>query len=78
MKNIKRTFGAAFTILGIIGLIYTGFEFIKRSTTNSVLIVIGVVAILFFVTGIECLVKNRRSRLGLRRYAKRAHLSHRR
>lgn len=55
--NVKRTFGTALTILGIMGLIYTGYELINRSTAYITLIVIGVIALIFFTAGIG-LVKN--------------------
>ncbi|MES2809635.1 MAG: hypothetical protein V4619_13480 [Bacteroidota bacterium] len=55
--NVKRTFGTVLTILGIIGLIYTGFSIIQRSGDTTALIVIGIIAIMFFFTGIG-LVKN--------------------
>lgn len=55
--NVKRTFGTILTILGIIGLIYTGIAIIQRSGDAVTLIVIGIIAIIFFLTGIS-LVKN--------------------
>ena len=51
--NLKRTFGAILTMLGIIGLIYTGIEIIKHSAQFTTLIVVGVISILFFFSGIS-------------------------
>ena len=51
--NLKRTFGAILTVLGIVGLIYTGIGIINRSGGYTTLIVIGIVAIIFFFTGIS-------------------------
>ncbi|GAA4101801.1 hypothetical protein [Mucilaginibacter panaciglaebae] len=55
--NVKRTFGTILTILGIIGLIYTGVSIIQRSGDFTNLTVIGIIAIIFFFTGIS-LVRN--------------------
>lgn len=55
--NMKRTFGAILTILGIIGLIYTGAMIINHSGGTTTLIVIGVIGIIFFTSGIG-LVRN--------------------
>ncbi|CAM3885945.1 hypothetical protein MUGA111182_15370 [Mucilaginibacter galii] len=55
--NLKRTFGAILTILGIIGLIYTGIQIIQHSSNVTNLIVIGVIAIIFFFSGMG-LVRN--------------------
>lgn len=55
--NVKRTFGTVLTILGIIGLIYTGYELINNSTAYTTLIVVGLIALIFFTSGIG-LVKN--------------------
>ena len=57
IMNVKRTFGTILTILGIIGLIYTGIAIIQRSGDTVTLIVVGIIAIIFFLTGIS-LVKN--------------------
>ncbi|MDB5123807.1 MAG: hypothetical protein JWP94_1936 [Mucilaginibacter sp.] len=51
--NLKRVFGAILTILGIIGLIYTGFGVINHSGDITVLVVVGILAIIFFFTGIS-------------------------
>lgn len=55
--NVKRIFGSILTILGIEGLIYTGNGLIKRYETNMTLIVVAVIALLFFLSGIG-LIKN--------------------
>lgn len=55
--NVKRTFGTILTILGIIGLIYTGVEIIQRDGNAVNLTVIGVISLIFFLTGIG-LVRN--------------------
>jgi len=55
--NLKRTFGAILTVLGIIGLIYTGLGVINHSSQTTTLIVVGIISILFFFTGIS-LVRN--------------------
>lgn len=55
--NVKRTFGALLTILGIVGLIYTGYELISKSTAYTTLGVVGVLGLIFFFSGIG-LVKN--------------------
>ena len=51
--NLKRTFGAILTVLGIVGLIYAGVGVINRTSGATTLIVIGVIAIMFFFTGIS-------------------------
>jgi uncharacterized membrane protein len=51
--NVKRTFGTILTILGIIGLIYTGISIIQHSGGVTTLTVVGIIAILFFFTGIS-------------------------
>lgn len=55
--NLKRTFGAVLTILGIIGLIYTGMQIINHTGQATTQIVVGLIAIIFFFTGIS-LVRN--------------------
>ncbi|MFD2148498.1 hypothetical protein [Mucilaginibacter antarcticus] len=55
--NVKRTFGTILTILGIIGLIYTGVNIISHADNYTTLVVIGVISIIFFFTGIS-LVRN--------------------
>ncbi|MDR3696954.1 hypothetical protein [Mucilaginibacter sp.] len=51
--NLKRTFGAILTVLGIIGLIYTGIGIINHSGNYTTLTVVGVITIIFFFTGIS-------------------------
>jgi len=58
--NLKRTFGALLTILGIGGLIYTAVVFTNTSGGTrdvKLLIVYGVLGLIFFMTGIS-LVRN--------------------
>jgi len=50
--NLKRTFGAILTILGIIGLIYTGANIIDHTAHFTTLAVVGIISILFFFSGI--------------------------
>ncbi|WP_295648074.1 hypothetical protein [uncultured Mucilaginibacter sp.] len=51
--NLKRTFGAILTVLGIAGLIYTGISIIQHSGQYTTLIVVGIIAVLFFFSGIS-------------------------
>ena len=51
--NLKRTFGAILTVLGIIGLIYAGIGIIQHSSGATTLIVVGAIALLFFFSGIS-------------------------
>lgn len=51
--NLKRVFGAILTILGIAGLIYTGIGVINRSGEMTVLVVVGILGLIFFFTGIS-------------------------
>jgi len=55
--NVKRTFGTILTILGIVGLIYTGYELIGKSKDYTTLAVVGVIGLIFFFAGIG-LVRN--------------------
>lgn len=57
IMNVKRIFGTILTVLGIVGLIYTGYELIMRSNAYTNLAVVGVLALIFFSSGIS-LVKN--------------------
>lgn len=52
--NLKRTFGAILTILGIIGLIYAAYIFAGTSGNQSIktAIIYGVLGLLFFISGI--------------------------
>ena len=53
--NLKRTFGAILTILGIVGLIYAAYIFANTPTgeqnikTTSIY---GVLGLIFFISGI--------------------------
>ncbi|TWI99333.1 hypothetical protein JN11_02650 [Mucilaginibacter frigoritolerans] len=51
--NLKRTFGAILTVLGIIGLIFTGVGIINHNAQITTLIVVGIIGVLFFFTGIS-------------------------
>lgn len=51
--NLKRTFGAILTILGVVGLIYTAISVIQSSGEIRTSIVLGILGIIFFVTGIS-------------------------
>jgi len=55
--NVKRTFGVVLTVLGIIGLIYTGAEIINHSGSVTTLVVVGIIALIFFFSGMG-LVRN--------------------
>jgi uncharacterized membrane protein len=57
IMNVKRIFGTVLTILGVIGLIYAGYGFVKHSIQSRELIVAGIIGLIFFVSGIG-LVKN--------------------
>jgi hypothetical protein len=58
--NIKRTFGAILTILGIGGLIYTAVAFNSAPGQNTrLLLTFGSLGLLFFVSGIG-LIRNTR------------------
>ena len=50
--NLKRTFGAILTILGIIGLIYAGASIIQHSAAYTSITVFGIIGLLFFFAGI--------------------------
>lgn len=51
--NLKRTFGAVLTILGIVGLIYTAVSFVQQSGDTRTVITLGVLGVIFFFTGIS-------------------------
>ncbi len=55
--NLKRTFGAILTVLGIIGLIYAGISVIQHSGNATTMIVVSLISLLFFFSGIS-LVRN--------------------
>ena len=51
--NLKRTFGAILTVLGIIGLIYTGINVVNHTGQVTTEVVVGIIAVMFFFTGIS-------------------------
>ncbi len=51
--NLKRTFGAILTVLGIVGLIYAATCIIQHSSQFTAITVVGIVGILFFFSGIS-------------------------
>ncbi|KQT18139.1 hypothetical protein ASG31_05240 [Chryseobacterium sp. Leaf404] len=57
--NVKRTFGTILTLLGIAGLLYTGYLLLQKSEAYTTMGVIGVIGLIFFSAGIG-LVKNTR------------------
>lgn len=50
--NLKRTFGAILTTLGVIGLIYTGINIIQHGVHATTLFVVGLLGLIFFFSGI--------------------------
>jgi len=55
--NVKRIFGTILTVLGIGGLIYTGTLVVQQSTQVRALIVVGIIGLIFFSSGIS-LIRN--------------------
>lgn len=55
--NVKRIFGTILTILGIGGLIYTGTMVVQQSGSARELIVVGIIGLIFFISGIS-LIRN--------------------
>ncbi len=55
--NVKRIFGTILTILGVAGLIWAGAGFVNHSVQTRELIVLGIIGVIFFVSGIS-LVRN--------------------
>ena len=51
--NMKRTFGALLTLLGIVGLIYAGVAIINKSAAATNIIVFAIIGLLFFFSGIS-------------------------
>jgi uncharacterized membrane protein len=51
--NLKRTFGTVLTILGIAGLIFTGINIIQHNSKATTIIVVGIIGLLFFYSGIS-------------------------
>jgi uncharacterized membrane protein len=50
--NLKRLFGAILTTLGIIGLIYGAYVFMQGTQNWKSLIVISILGLIFFSSGI--------------------------
>ncbi len=50
---MKRTFGGILTVLGIIGIIYGAYSFIQHTGESRSVIVVAIVGIIFFFTGIS-------------------------
>lgn len=56
--NLKKTFGTILTVLGIAGLIYTGYAALNGGGSGvTSMIVFGILGFIFFIYGIS-LVKN--------------------
>lgn len=60
--NLKRTFGAILTILGIVGLIYAAYIFAatslgEQSVKNA--IIYAVLGLIFFISGIGLVKKTK-------------------
>jgi len=51
--NLKRTFGVILTVLGIIALIFTGINIIQHNSGITTLVVVGIIGLLFFFSGIS-------------------------
>ena len=54
--NLKRTFGALLTVLGIVGLIYAAVIFVNTSggaKNIKTLIIYGMLGLVFFLSGIN-------------------------
>ncbi|RYU97061.1 hypothetical protein [Emticicia agri] len=54
--NLKRTFGALLTVLGIVGLIYAAVIFVNASggaKNIKSLIIYGLLGLVFFLSGIN-------------------------
>jgi uncharacterized membrane protein len=54
--NLKRTFGAILTILGIVGLIYGAVLFVNTGGGTrdiKALIIYGILGLIFFISGIS-------------------------
>lgn len=59
--NVKRIFGTVLTVLGIAGLIYTGAAVVQQSEQVRELIVVGIIGLIFFASGIS-LIRNTRDK----------------
>lgn len=55
--DLKKTFGFILTILGIAGLVFTGYSVMKGGSGLTELLVFGILGFIFFTYGIS-LVKN--------------------
>lgn len=55
--NVKRIFGTILTVLGIGGLIYAGAQFVQQNIQVRELLVVGIIGLLFFISGIS-LIRN--------------------
>ena len=53
IMNVKRTFGTILTLLGVIGLIYTGITIIQHGAHFTTLAIVGIISLLFFYSGIN-------------------------
>ena len=51
--NIKRTFGAILTVLGIIGLIYAAITIMNHTGGATNIVVVAIISLLFFFSGIS-------------------------
>ena len=51
--NMKRTFGAILTVLGIVAFLYAAYTVINHSVKVTNIIVIAVIGVLFFFPGIS-------------------------
>ena len=51
--NLKRTFGAILTILGIGGLIYTAYSVMQGGEGIKGMVVYGIIGLIFFLSGIS-------------------------
>jgi uncharacterized membrane protein len=59
--NVKRIFGTILTVLGIGGLVYTGAMVIQESVQIREIIVVGIIGLIFFMSGIS-LIRNTRDK----------------
>lgn len=55
--NVKRIFGTILTLLGVAGLVWAGVGFVNHNMQARELIVVGIIGVLFFGSGIG-LVRN--------------------
>jgi len=60
--NLKRTFGAVLTVLGIISLIYAAYVFMNtggKTTDIKALAIYGILGLIFFGSGIGLIKQTR-------------------